>query len=167
MDSSKHVLTLLVDNDPGVLQRVVGLISRRGFNIESLSVGPTENPALSHITLVALGDEVSFEQITKQLHKLVPVHKITDLSGANAIVRELALFKIQATAEKHSEIIQIANIFRAKIIDIGTETMVIELTGTQSKIDAICEMLSEYDIVEVARTGAIALSRGATPVKNM
>ena len=159
MDTSKHVLTLLVDNEPGVLQRVVGLISRRGFNIESLSVGPTENPALSHITLVALGDEVSFEQIAKQLHKLVPVHKITDLSDANAIVRELALFKVEALPEKRGEIIQIANIFRAKIADLGSDSLTIEITGEEGKLKGLEDLLRPYGIKEIVRTGKIAQAR--------
>ena len=159
MEQTKHVLTLLVDNKPGVLQRVVGLISRRGFNIETLSVGPTENPALSHITLVALGDQVAFEQIIKQLHKLVPVHKITDLSAGGAIVRELALFKVKAPADKRGEIIEICNIFRAKIADLGTDSLTIEITGDEGKLQGLEDLLRVYGIKEIVRTGKIAQAR--------
>ena len=119
------------------------------------------------MTVVSLGDEDVLEQITKQLGKLEDVRDIKELKEKKSVYRELIMIKVRATKETRADIVNIVNIFRAKIIDIGTETMVIELTGAQSKIDAICEMLSEYDIVEVARTGAIALSRGATPVKNM
>lgn len=155
----KKVVTLLVDNKPGVLQRVVGLISRRGFNIESLSVGPTENPALSHITIVAIADELAYEQIVKQLHKLVPVHKITDLTGAGAIVRELALYKIVAPAEKRNEIIEIANIFRAKIVDVGANSLTIEVTGDEDKLQGLEDLLRNYGIKEIVRTGKIAQVR--------
>ncbi len=164
----KYLLAILVDNKPGVLTHVAGLISRRAFNIESINAGYTEEDAVTRINIVvSVDDNQELEQIVNQLSKLIDVIKIVNLSEAESVIKELIMIKVRATKETRADIVNIVNIFRAKIIDIGTETMVIELTGTQSKIDAICEMLSEYDIVEVARTGAIALSRGATPVKNM
>ena len=164
----KYLLARLVDNKPGVLTHVAGLISRRAFNIESINAGYTEEDAVTRINIVvSVDDNQELEQIVNQLSKLIDVIKIVNLSEAESVIKELIMIKVRATKETRADIVNIVNIFRAKIIDIGTETMVIELTGAQSKIDAICEMLSEYDIVEVARTGAIALSRGATPVKNM
>lgn len=164
----KYLLAILVDNKPGVLTHVAGLISRRAFNIESINAGYTEEDAVTRINIVvSVDDNQELEQIVNQLSKLIDVIKIVNLSEAESVIKELIMIKVRATKETRADIVNIVNIFRAKIIDIGTETMVIELTGAQSKIDAICEMLSEYDIVEVARTGAIALSRGATPVKNM
>ena len=130
----KHVLSVLVENRPGVLSRVTGLISRRGFNIESLSVGPTEDPTLSRVTAIVLADDVAYEQITKQLHKLISVHKITDLTDEGAIERELVLFKVNAAPERRSEIIEIANIFRAKIVDVGKSSLTIEATGDDAKL---------------------------------
>ncbi len=164
----KYLLAILVDNKPGVLTHVAGLISRRAFNIESINAGYTEEDEVTRINIVvSVDDNQELEQVVNQLSKLIDVIKIVNLSEAESVIKELIMIKVRATKETRADIVNIVNIFRAKIIDIGTETMVIELTGAQSKIDAICEMLSEYDIVEVARTGAIALSRGATPVKNM
>ena len=132
-----HVLSVLVENKPGVLSRVTGLISRRGFNIESLSVGPTEDPTLSRVTAIVVADDVAYEQITKQLHKLISVHKITDLTNDNAIDRELVLYKVNAAAERRNEIIEIANIFRAKIVDVGRTSLTIEATGDASKLKGL------------------------------
>ena len=117
----KHILSVLVENKPGVLSRVTGLISRRGFNIESLSVGPTEDPTMSRVTAIVKADDVAYEQITKQLHKLISVHKITDLTNDAAIERELVLFKVNAQPDRRNEIIEIANVFRAKIVDVGPQ----------------------------------------------
>ena len=161
----KHVMTLLVDNAPGVLQRVVGLVSRRGFNIESLSVGPTENPSLSHITMVVIADNIAYEQVTKQLHKLIPVHKITDLTGSSAIVRELALFKVHAPAEKRNEIIEIANIFGAKIADVGSDSLTIALASDAEKLKDLEDLLRLYGIKEIVRTGKIALAKSSKTAK--
>lgn len=155
-----HVLSILVENKSGVLSRVAGLISRRGFNIESLSVGPTEDPTLSRITIVMEANDVAFEQITKQLHKLISVHKITDLTSEDAIERELVLYKVHATPDKRSEIIEIANIFRAKIVDVGRTSLTIEATGTAHKLQGIEDLLRAYGIKEIIRTGIIAMSRG-------
>ena len=157
----RHILSVLVENKSGVLSRVTGLISRRGFNIESLSVGPTEDPTLSRLTIIMICDEVAYEKITKQLHKLISVHKITDLTQEQAIERELVLFKVHANPERRSEIIEIANVFRAKIVDVGKSSLTIEVTGTESKIKGIEDLLRAYGIKEIIRTGIIAMSRGS------
>ena len=156
-----HVLSILVENKPGVLSRISGLISRRGFNIESLSVGPTEDPNLSRITTILECDDVTSEQLTKQLHKLISVHKITDLAGEDAIERELVLFKVNAPAETRSEIIEIANFFRAKIVDVGRSSLAIEATGNQSKLKGIEDLLRAYGLKEIIRTGKVAMSRSS------
>ena len=157
----KHILSVLVENKAGVLSRVTGLISRRGFNIESLSVGPTEDPTMSRVTAIVVADEVAFEQITKQLHKLISVHKITDLTDEGAIQRELALFKVSAPAERRSEIIEIANIIRAKIVDVGKNTLTVEATGDDSKLQGLEDLFRAYGIKEIVRTGKVALSRSS------
>ena len=157
----RHILSVLVDNQSGVLSRVTGLISRRGFNIESLSVGPTEDPTLSRLTIIMLANDVAYEQITKQLHKLINVHKITDLTQEQAIERELVLIKVHANPERRNEIIEIANVFRANIVDVGKTSLTVEVTGTESKIAGIEELLRAYGIKEIIRTGVIAMSRGS------
>ena len=157
----RHILSVLVENKPGVLSRVTGLVSRRGFNIESLSVGPTEDQTLSRLTIIMIADDVAYEQITKQLHKLISVHKITDLTQEQAIERELVLFKVHANPERRSEIIEIANVFRANIVDVGKSSLTIEVTGTESKISGIEDLLRDYGIKEIIRTGIIAMSRGS------
>ena len=154
----KHILSVLVENRPGVLSRVTGLISRRGFNIESLSVGPTEDATMSRVTAIVMADDVAFEQITKQLHKLISVHKITD---EGAIERELALFKVSAPPERRSEVIEIANIFRAKIVDVGRATLTVEATGDDAKLTGLEDLFRAYGIKEIVRTGKIALSRSS------
>ena len=159
----KHVLSVLVENRPGVLSRVTGLISRRGFNIESLSVGPTD-PTMSRVTAIVLADDVAYEQITKQLHKLISVHKITDLTDEGAIERELVLFKVNAAPERRSEIIEIANIFRAKIVDVGKSSLTIEATGDESKLKGMEDLFRAYGIKEITRTGKIAMSRNSKDV---
>lgn len=156
----RHVLSALVENKPGVLSRVTGLISRRGFNIESLSVGPTEDPTMSRVTAIVRADEVAYEQITKQLHKLISVHKITDLTDEASIERELVLFKVSAPPERRGEIIEVANIFRAKIVDVGRNALTIEATGDEDKLRGLEDLFRTYGIKEVVRTGLIALSRG-------
>lgn len=164
----KYLLAVLVDNKPGVLTHVSGLISRRAFNIESISAGYTEEPAITRINIVvSVEDQQELAQVVNQLSKLIDVIKIVNLSQTDSISRELVLLKVRATKTTRADIINIVDIFRAKIVDVSPENVVIELTGEQSKIDAICEMLAEYEIIEIARTGAIALSRGPIPVKNM
>lgn len=159
--SAKHVLSILVENKSGVLSRVTGLVSRRGFNIESLSVGPTEDPSMSRITAIVNADEVAYEQITKQLHKLISVHKITDLTNDNAIERELALYKVNASPERRGEIIEIANIFRASIVDVGKSSLTIEATGDEEKLKGLEDLFRGYGIKETVRTGKIAMSRNS------
>lgn len=156
----KHLLSVLVENKPGVLSRVTGLISRRGFNILSLTVAPTEDETLSRMTIIVEADEVGFEQITKQLHKLVSVFKITDLTEQDAVERELVLFKVTATPERRHELLEIANVFRAKVVDVGKSTLTIEATGTQSKLDAMEDLFRGYGIRQLTRTGKIAMTRG-------
>ena len=158
----RHVLSVLVENKSGVLSRVAGLISRRGFNIESLSVGPTEDPTMSRITIIIMeADEIAYEQITKQLHKLISVHKITDLTQTAALERELVLIKVHVTPDKRSEVIEIANIFRANIVDVGKTSLTIEITGSEDKLKGIEDLLRAYGIKEIIRTGLIAMSRGS------
>lgn len=160
-EERRHILSILVENKSGVLSRVTGLISRRGFNIESLSVGPTEDPTLSRLTIIMICNEVAYEQITKQLHKLISVHKITDLTQESAIERELVLIKVHANPERRSEIIEIANVFRANIVDVGKSSLTVEVTGTESKTAGIEDLLRAYGIKEIIRTGIIAMSRGS------
>jgi len=156
-----HTLSVLVENKPGVLTRVTSLFARRGFNIDSLAVGPTEDPTLSRITIVVSAEDTPLEQITKQLHKLINVIKIQDLDPADSIDRELVLFKVNAASDKRHEIIEIANVFRAKVIDVGRNSLTIEATGAPDKIQAMEDLFRAYGIKELARTGKIALSRGS------
>jgi len=157
----KHTLSVLVENKPGVLTRVTSLFARRGFNIDSLAVGPTEDPTLSRITIVVSAEDTPLEQIMKQLHKLINVIKIQDLSTAESIDRELVLFKVNAASERRHEIIEIANVFRAKVIDVGRNSLTIEATGSSDKISAMEDLFRAYGIKELARTGKIALARGS------
>lgn len=161
----KRVLSVLVENHSGVLSRVSGLFSRRGYNIDSLSVGETEDPTISRMTIVADADEYTLEQIKKQLNKLVDVIKIIELKEEQAIYRELALIKVGATNENRAEIVEIAHIFRAHVVDIANESVVIEATGIQGKISALTNMLTPYGIKEVIRTGLTALERGEKELK--
>ena len=156
-----HILSVLVENKSGVLSRVTGMISRRGFNIQSLSVAPTEDATLSRMTIIVEADEIGFEQITKQLHKLVSVYKISDYTDTDVVERELALFKVLAAPERRNEIIEIANVFRAKIVDVGKNTLTVEATGTASKLDAMEDLFRGYGIKQLTRTGKIAMSRGS------
>ena len=156
----KHTLSVLVENKPGVLTRVTSLFARRGFNIDSLAVGVTEDPGLSRITIVVGGEDTSLEQVAKQLHKLINVIKIQDLDPKATVDRELVLYKVNAPADRRHEIIEIANVFRAKIVDVGKATLTIEATGAGDKLDAMEDLLRVYGIKELARTGKIALSRG-------
>ncbi|MDP2400377.1 MAG: acetolactate synthase small subunit [Actinomycetota bacterium] len=156
-----HTLSVLVENKPGVLTRVASLFARRGFNIDSLAVGPTEDESLSRITLVVSAADTPLEQITKQLHKLVNIIKIQDLDPEDMIDRELVLFKVNAAPERRHEIIEIANVFRAKIVDVGKNSLTIEATGSADKIDAMEDLFRAYGIKELARTGRIALARGS------
>ena len=161
MSGTRRVLSVLVENKSGVLSRVVGLISRRGFNIDSLSVGPTEDPTRSRIIIVVDGDPQAFEQITKQLNKLINVYKLYDLTNDAYIERELVLFKVNAPAERRSEVIEIANLFRANIVDVGRSCLTIEATGSSSKLKGMEDLLRAYGIKEITRTGKVAVSRNS------
>jgi len=162
-----HTLSILVENRAGVLSRVAGLFSRRGFNIESLAVGVCEEPNMSRITVVAYGDDAQIEQVKKQLNKLIDIVKVSDITYHDHVARELALIKVAAeTGASRAEIMQIASIFRAKIIDVGTRTVVLEVTGDSEKIDALQKLLRQYGIKELVRTGKIAILRGLKTVKS-
>ncbi|MDR2521525.1 MAG: acetolactate synthase small subunit [Spirochaetaceae bacterium] len=157
----KHVLSVLVENRAGTLSRVSGLFSRRGFNIDSLTVGETENPAVSRMTIVAAGDEPVLEQIIKQLDKLVDVIAIRDLDMSSYIRREIVLVKINADEKTRPAIVEVAAIFRSRVIDISPSTITIEATGSFEKIDGLLQLVRPYGILEMARTGSVALERGA------
>lgn len=156
----KHTLSVIVENKPGVLTRVAGLFSRRGFNIDSLAVGPTQDPTMSRMTIVVEAEEHSLEQITKQLNKLINVIKISDLDPHKSVSRELLLVKVNSTSKNRAEILEIAGIFRANIIDVSVKSLTLEITGTPDKLAAIRELLQPYGIMELARTGKISLLRG-------
>ncbi|BDU49589.1 acetolactate synthase small subunit [Haliovirga abyssi] len=156
----RHVISVIVENKPGVLTRVSGLFSRRGYNIESLTVGTTENPNLSRMTIVVEGDQSILEQIEKQLYKLVDTLKVIDLPHATSVSRELVLVKVCSDKNNRSEIIQTADIFRGKIVDVGESTLTIEVTGEEGKLGAFINLMSKFGIKELVRTGKIALHRG-------
>ena len=156
----KHILSILVENKPGVLTRIAGLFARRGFNIDTLAVGPTDDESLSRITLTLDGAMHPIDQVTKQLHKLVNVIKIRDLEPAETVARELALFKISADGASRGEVMQVVEIFRGKIIDVTRRSLIVEVTGTWEKVEAFERMVRPFGLVEMARTGEIAISRG-------
>ncbi|MBE6137828.1 MAG: acetolactate synthase small subunit [Erysipelotrichaceae bacterium] len=162
---ARHTLSVLVNNHMGVLSRVSGLFSRRGFNIESLSVGVTENKDVSRMTIVVECEDDIFSQIKNQLSKLMDVRTITEFEEDEAVKRELALIKIDAKSEKRTQILEIANIFRAHVIDVTNSTLILELTGDHSKVSAIISMLEEFGIKEVIRTGVTAIARGNSELK--
>ncbi|SKA80461.1 acetolactate synthase, small subunit [Paucidesulfovibrio gracilis DSM 16080] len=155
----KHTLSVTVENEPGVLSRVVGLFSGRGFNIESLNVGPTLEPGVSRMTITTEGDEQIIEQIVKQLRKLVTVIKVRDLTELKAVSREMVLVKVNAEEGKRAEILRIVDIFRCKVVDVSLDEMTIECTGDAGKIEAIVDLLTRFGIKELTRTGATALKR--------
>ena len=156
----KHVLSVLVQNSSGVLSRVAGLFSRRGYNIDSLTVGRSDDEKVSRMTITLMGDEDVLEQVKKQLNKLEDVLKVIDLKSDNSVYRELVLIKVKASAEKRADINEIVKIFRCKIIDLSKETLTIELTGDENKISALIKLMEEYGIQELVRTGVTALERG-------
>lgn len=158
---SKAVFSLLVENTSGVLSRISGLFSRRGYNIDSLTVGETENPMYSRMTVVAKGDDEILEQIRKQLEKQVDVIEIKELkSHSTSVCRELILLKVEAKQEERDQLVSIVNIFRAKVIDVSEDSMIIELTGNQAKVDAFLRLIKGFNLIEMARTGITGLSRG-------
>ncbi|MFA6549087.1 MAG: acetolactate synthase small subunit [Candidatus Margulisiibacteriota bacterium] len=156
----KHTISVIVENKPGVLQRVAGLFSRRGFNIESLAVGLTEKPEISRITIVVEGDEQTLEQITKQLYKIIDVLKVFDLPKDESIERELVLIKVHANEKSRPEITQIVEICQAKIVNVGKEFLVIELSAETDKVENLQKLLDKFGIQELVRTGKIALQKG-------
>ncbi|MBP7462404.1 MAG: acetolactate synthase small subunit [Candidatus Delongbacteria bacterium] len=159
----KHVLGILVENHPGVLSRVSGLFSRRGFNIESLAVGITEDPDVSRITIVVDGDDYLVEQISKQLHKLIDVIKITDIHE-DAIARELTLIKVHAVPGKRQEILELIDIYHAHIVDVSRDSLVIQIADDSRKINDLIQLVKDYGIKEIVRTGIIALEKGAKTI---
>lgn len=156
----RHVLSVIVENKSGVLARVAGLFSRRGFNIDSLAVGTTEKPEFSRITLVVTGEDLVIEQITKQLYKLIDTYKVTDLTAAKHIEREMILVKISINANNRSEVIEIVDIFRGKIIDVSDKNMTVEITGDYEKNEGFLSLLKKFGIIEIVRTGTVAIQRG-------
>ncbi|MEK6666276.1 MAG: acetolactate synthase small subunit [candidate division NC10 bacterium] len=160
-EPQKHTIAVLVENRFGVLSRVAGLFSARGYNIESLSVGETLDPTVSRMTLVVRGDAFVIEQVIKQLHKLIDVIKVTDLTEENHVEREMILLKVNAEPTSRAEILRIADIFRAKVVDVTPATYTLEATGDESKVTAIVELLRPFGIQELVRTGKVAIARGA------
>lgn len=156
----KHVLSILVENEPGVLARISGLFARRGYNINTLAVGPTDDDHISRITMTIDGAEHPIDQVTKQLHKLVHVLKIRDLEPSDTVARELALFKIDADAHTRQEISQLADIFHGRIVDVARRSVTVELTGSDEKIEAFESMVRPFGLIEMVRTGEIAVQRG-------
>jgi acetolactate synthase-1/3 small subunit len=160
MATTKHILVALVEDKPGVLNRMASLFRRRGFNIESIAVGHSEVPHLSRMTIIVNGTTATVEQVRKQVDKLVDVVKVSDITDDDMTVRELALIKVKATSATRSEIIEIADIFRANIVDVGSNSLTIEITGDEAKIESMLKLLRGFGIREIARTGRIAVLRG-------
>ena len=162
--AQRHVLAALVTNEPGVLAHVAGMFAARGFNIDSLVVGRTENPSLSRMTIVVNGDDSVLEQVRKQLQKLVPVVKVVDYKNARIVERDLMLVQVStgdATDQRQrSQLVELANLFRAKVVDVSHDRLMIELSGTEEKLEAFIELIEPYGIIELARTGVIATPRG-------
>lgn len=161
---SKHTLSVLVDNKPGVLARVAGLFSRRAFNIHSLAVGPTEHPEVSRITVVVDVEGLPLEQVTKQLNKLVHVLKIVELEPERSVNRELLLVKVRADARQRAEVLQIVDLFRAHVVDVAPDSLVIEAVGTPHKLDALMAALAPHDIKEIVQSGTVAIGRGGRSI---
>jgi acetolactate synthase-1/3 small subunit len=159
LEIHKHTISVLLENKFGALNRVAGMFSAKGYNLESITVGPTEDSSISRMTIVTRGDDAIIEQIIKQLNKLIDTLKVVDLTYESFMERELALIKIGTTPENRSEIMQVVEIFRAKIIDISLKTVTVEATGSGQKVDAIIKMLKPFHIKEIARTGRVALKR--------
>ncbi|HSD57923.1 MAG TPA: acetolactate synthase small subunit [Methanotrichaceae archaeon] len=161
----RHTIAVIVENKSGALTRIAGLFSRRSFNIDSLSVGATDNPEYSRMTITVHGDEDVLEQVIKQLSKLINVIRVSELEPAESVERELAIIKVNADRENRSEIMQIVEIFRASIIDVSARSVIIEATGDEEKIDAIVQLLRQFGIKELARTGKVSMVRGARVIK--
>ena len=162
MANTKHTLVALVEDKPGVLNRIASLFRRRAFNIQSLAVGGSEQPGLSRMTIVVVGDSAQVEQVRKQLDKLINVVKVSDITEEDMVARELALIKVKATASTRSEIMQIVDIFRANIVDVAPGSLTVEVTGDADKLDSLLGLLRDFGVKEVSRTGRIALTRGSS-----
>jgi acetolactate synthase-1/3 small subunit len=156
-----HTLSVLVENKPGVLARVAGLFSRRGFNIDSLAVGPTEHPEVSRMTIVVSVEDLPLEQVTKQLNKLVNVLKIVELEPAGSVQRELLLIKVRADVQTRSHVLETVALFRAKVVDVATDTVTVEATGTTDKLEALIRVLEPFGIRELVQSGLVAVARGS------
>lgn len=161
----RHTVAILVQNSPGVLTRVAGLFARRGYNIDSLAVGVTQDPRISRMTIVVEGSDHTLEQVTKQLNKLINVIKVSDITSDPHIGRELCLVKVHAEPSQRSAILQVVDIFRAKIVDVARRSLVVEITGDEPKIEALLDLLREFGIMEIVRTGTVAIVRGQKTVK--
>ena len=160
----QRVLSLLVDNNPGILSRIAGLFSRRGYNVDSITAGVTADPRFTRITIVTSGDDLILSQIEKQVRKLEDVREIKLLNDEESVYRELIMVKVRANAKERTEVISVADIFRAKIVDVEKESLMIELTGNQSKLEAFLKLLDGYEILELARTGITGLARGSKDI---
>ena len=163
MTDRKHTLVALVEDKPGVLNRIASLFRRRAFNIQSLAVGGSEHPGLSRMTIVTGGDAAQVEQVRKQLEKLINVVKVSDITEEGMVTRELALIKVKATASTRSEIMQIVDIFRANIVDVAPGSLTVEVTGDENKLNSLLGLLRDFGVKELSRTGRIALTRGSSP----
>ena len=161
---AKHTLSVLVENKPGVLARIAGLFSRRGFNIDSLAVGPTEHPDVSRMTIAVTVEDLPLEQVTKQLHKLVNVLKIVELDPESSVQRELLLVKVRADLQTRSHVLETVQLFRAKVVDVGPDAVTIEATGTADKLEALLRVLEPFGIKEMVQSGMVALARGARSI---
>jgi acetolactate synthase-1/3 small subunit len=166
MSVKRYILSVLVENQSGVLSRVSGLFSRRGYNIDSLSVGETEDPGISRMTIVVRGDSYILEQIKKQLNKLIDVIKVIELNKDKSVFRELMLIKVNAKENSRASIIEIVDIFRANVVDVSNETLTVEMTGDEDKIEAFVSLMKPYGIREIVRTGLTALERGSKEIKS-
>ena len=162
----RHTLSVLVQNKPGVLARTAGLFSRRGYNIESLTVGVTENENISRMTIVVAGDDTVVEQVTKQLNRLIEVIKVSDLTKESYVDRELVLIKVTADSSNRGEIMQLVDVFRARIVDVAAKSLIIEVTGDAGKITALIDTLKQFGIKEIVRTGTLALGRGPKVIQS-
>jgi len=161
----RHIISALVQNQPGVLAHVAGMFAARGFNIDSLVVGRTEDPELSRMTIVVIGDDRVLEQVRKQLGKIVPVVKIRDFAGVTCIERDLMLLRVHVTASKRPEVVELVNLFRGRVVDVAKDSLLVELAGPEEKLEAFIDLVRSYGIREMARTGVIAMQRGAAAVE--
>ena len=161
---SKHTLSVLVENKPGVLARIAGLFSRRGFNIDSLAVGPTEHPEISRMTIVVNVEESPLEQVTKQLNKLVEVIKIVELDQAQSVSRELLLVKVKADSTTRGQVLEVVQLFRAKVVDVATDAVTVEVTGNAEKLEAFLRVLEPFGIRELVQSGMVAIGRGGRSI---